>query len=160
MKTIIVILLLPLLMISGQGHAQTEHATDIYNLNKAGLGIKGYDPVSYHLGKPQKGKNSLTFQHKVVLYLFATKENRSLFEKNPSRYEPAYGGWCAWAMLEGDKVDFNPKRYKIINGKTYLFYHGLFGNTLEKWNRLSKKESEVDMIKRADKHWQRIMSEP
>lgn len=160
MKPIILILSLALLVISGQGYAQTKGATDNYNLNKAGLGIKGYDPVSYHHGKPQKGQKSLSFQYKGVPYLFATKENMSTFKKYPSAYEPAYGGWCAWAMLEGDKVDFNPKRYKIINAKTYLFYDGLFGNTLKKWNRLSIKESEAAMINRADKHWQRITSEP
>jgi YHS domain-containing protein len=160
MKTIVLILSLTLLVTSGQGHAQTERATDNYNINKAGLGIKGYDPVSYHLGKPQKGQKSLSFQYKGVPYLFATKENRNVFKLNPSAYEPAYGGWCAWAMLEGNKVDFNPKRYKIISHKTYLFYDGFFGNTLKKWNRLSLEEPEADMIKRAHEHWQRIASEP
>jgi YHS domain-containing protein len=159
MKTIISIVSLTLLVMGGPVYAQAGRPADIYNLDKAGLGIKGYDPVSYHLGKPQKGQKSLSFQYKGVPYLFATEENRAVYKSNPSAYEPAYGGWCAWAMLEGDKIDFNPKRYKIINGKTYLFYDGFFGNTLKKWNRFSKKESEADMIKRADEHWQRIISE-
>ena len=145
-----------LLAINGQAYAQTEHRADKYNLNKSGLSIKGYDPVSYHLGKPQKGLKSLSYNYNGALYLFSAQENRSLFIKNPSNYEPAFGGWCAWAMLKGDKVDIHPKRYKIISGKTYLFYDGLFGNTLKKWNRLAIQESEPELIKRADEHWQRL----
>jgi YHS domain-containing protein len=155
MKILNLILSIALLAINGQGYAQTERPIDKYNLNKSGLSIKGYDPVSYHLGEPQKGLKSLSYSYNGVRYLFGTQENRSLFEKNPSAYEPVYGGWCTWAMLKGDKVDIHPKRYKIINGKTYLFYDALFGNTLKKWNRLTLQESETEMIKRADAHWRR-----
>ena len=160
MKILILILSITLLTMNGQGYAQTERRADNYNLNKSGIGIKGYDPVSYHQGEPQEGLKSLSFNYKGVRYRLATQENRSLFEKNPSGYEPAYGGWCAWAMLKADKVDFNPKRFKIVNGKTYLFYDGLFGNTLKKWNQQALKEPENEMINRADKHWRRLNSEP
>lgn len=148
------------LLLHGQGYAQSDRRVDQYNLKKSGLGIKGYDPVSYHQDQPQKGLKSLSFNYKGVRYLFSTDENRSLFKETPSLYEPAYGGWCAWAMLEGDKVDFNPKRYKIINKRTYLFYDGLFGNTLKKWNKMAQQEPEPEMIKRADYHWRRIINTP
>ena len=75
-------------------------------------------------------------------------------------YEPAYGGWCAWAMLEGDKVDIKPKRYRVVNNKTYLFYDTFFVNTLKKWNRLASEESEANLIRRADEQWNRINSSP
>lgn len=159
MKNFILILLISLLAISGQGYVNAESHVDKYNLNKSGMSIKGFDPVSYHLGKPQKGLKSLPYSYNGVLYLFVTQENRTLFKKNPSIYEPAYGGWCAWAMLKGDKVDIHPKRYKIINGKVYLFYDGLFGNTLKKWNRLTTQESEAKMVKRADEQWRHLKSE-
>ena len=49
-----------LLTMNGQGYAQTELHADNYNLSKSGFGIKGYDPVSYHQGEPQKGLKSLS----------------------------------------------------------------------------------------------------
>jgi YHS domain-containing protein len=130
------------------------------NVDASNLGMKGYDPVSYHQGEPLKGLDSISLTYKDVRYNFVSQENRSRFETNPSMYEPAYGGWCAWAMLEGEKVDYNPQRYKIINGKTYLFYDKFFVNTLKKWNRLANEESETSLIKQADEQWNRISSGP
>ena len=72
-----------------------------YNLGKDGLAIEGYDPVAYFAeggAKPRQGKKDLEIVYASVRYRFATKENKERFEKNPTRYEPAYGGWCAYAM--------------------------------------------------------------
>lgn len=159
-QIIIVILSMTILLFNDLGFAESERRVDKLNLTKSDLSMKGYDPVSYHQGNPIKGLKSLEFQYKGVRYFFATEENRTLFEKNPSLYEPAYGGWCAWAMLTGDFVSVNLKRYKIINGKTYLFYDGLFGDTLKKWNRLSEQKTEAAMIRQANTHWQRLMNAP
>ncbi len=62
-------------------------------------------------------------------------------------------------MLDGEKVSINPKRYKIIQGKTYLFYDGLWGNTLKKWNKLTKKQTEEEMISSANNHWKKLTDE-
>ena len=75
------------------------------------------------------------------------------FSKTPEKYIPAYGGWCAWAMLEGDKVAVDPLSFKIINGKNHLYYNGFWGDTLEKWNKKATKEDEQDLIKLANKNW-------
>ena len=79
------------------------------------------------------------------------------FKANPATYLPAYGGWCAFAMLDGKKVDVNPKRFKVIDGKTYLFYDGLFGNTLKKWGQLARKDSEEKLIKKATEQWATLL---
>ena len=39
---------------------------------------------------------------------FASKENLETFLSNAEKYAPAYGGWCAYAMLDGDKVEVDP----------------------------------------------------
>ena len=77
----------------------------------------------------------------------------------PEKYLPAYGGWCAWAMLDGEKVDVNPERFKIIDGINYLYYDGFWGNTLKKWNKLAEKGSEAALVRQAGGHWQKIVSE-
>lgn len=154
-KTAILLMILFAAGIVGAADTTTKRTTH-YNLGKADLAVKGFDPVSYHLGQPRKGSKQIETSHNGLLYRFVSKANLDAFVADPAKYEPAYGGWCAWAMLEGDKVDINPKRYKIINGQTYLFYDGFFGNTLEKWNKKAEKSSEVQLVQMADQHWNKI----
>jgi YHS domain-containing protein len=127
-----------------------------FNLDKNDIAIKGYDPVSYFSKSPEKGKETITSEYKGVQYLFANKDNLQLFKTDPEKYLPAYGGWCAWAMLKGKKVDINPERFKIINNINYLFYDGFWGNTLTKWNKLAETKTEPSLIRQADDFWQKI----
>ncbi len=138
------------------GQALALQETEILNLDKAGAALSGYDPVSYHDGMPVKGKGSMYFIHNGAKYLFISKENRSRFITSPLRFAPAFGGWCAWAMLEGKKVNVDPERYKIVDGKTYLFYNSFFTDTLKKWNGLALKQSESALTGRAKNHWKKI----
>tara|TARA_Y100001949_G_C15844864_1_gene267924 strand:+ start:85 stop:528 length:444 start_codon:yes stop_codon:yes gene_type:complete len=123
------------------------------NINQEnGLGISGYDPVTYFtLGRAVEGKRSLSEVHAGVTYYFSSQESRELFKKDPAKYLPAYGGWCAYAMANGDKVKIDPETFKIIDGKLYLFYNFYFNNTLTKWNK-----DEVNLKNQADQHWSRI----
>ena len=57
-------------------------------------------------------------------YRFISQQNREEFAKNPARYEPQYGGWCAYAMgKQGEKVEVDPETFKILDGKLFLFYN-------------------------------------
>jgi len=121
-------------------------------LNRSGIAIEGYDPVSYWVQKPEKGKSDIRVTYKGVIYLFFSNENKTEFLKNPDKYEPEFGGWCAYAMGEsGDKVEIDPKRYKIINGRLNLFYNGFFGDTLKPWN-----EREGELMPKAKENWKKI----
>lgn len=120
------------------------------NIDGDQLALEGYDPVSYFSEQPKKGYPALQIRHNDVLYYFENEENRLTFSENPDKYVPAYGGWCAWAMLDGDKVEVDPLSYKIINGKNHLYYNGFWGDTLAKWNKKAAKEDEQGLIKQAD----------
>jgi YHS domain-containing protein len=110
-----------------------------YNLNEDNLAVQGYDVVSYFMGAPSKGKKANLYEYKGITYWFTTSENLELFKKQPDKFEPAYGGWCAYAMGEsGEKVKVDPKTYKIIDGRNYLFYNFYFNNTLIDWNEEEK----------------------
>lgn len=123
-----------------------------YN-DESKFGIHGYDVVSYLTeNKAIGGKENISSAYDGVIYLFSTAANKEKFIKEPLKYIPAYGGWCAYAMADGEKVDIDPKTFKIIDGKTYLFYNGLWGNTLEKWN---VKESSLKP--KADQNWEKII---
>ncbi len=123
-----------------------------YNM-ESDFGIHGYDPVSYlSVKKATEGKKEIKQSFEGVTYLFSSEENKAAFNKEPQKYIPAYGGWCAYAMAEGDKVDINPETFKIIDGKTYLYYNGVWGNTLKKWDK-----DEANLKKNADKEWVKLI---
>ncbi|MFK7760171.1 MAG: YHS domain-containing (seleno)protein [Phycisphaerales bacterium] len=129
-----------------------------WDLSKKSLAIDGYDPVAYFPeggSKPTKGKKSITLTYKGVNYRFASAANREAFEKNPSKYEPAFGGWCAWAMSKGTKTEINPKTYIIKDDRLYLFYNGLFGNTKDDW----EKGNHASLSDQADAEWKTISGE-
>ena len=115
-----------------------------------GIMAHGYDVVAYIKQEAAvKGSKDHQATHNGATYYFSSAENKSVFTENPAMYVPAYGGWCAYAMKDGEKVDVNPKTFSIIDGKVYLFYNGFWGNTLKKWN----KEG-VDTLKpQADAEW-------
>ena len=124
-----------------------------FNLKNSMLAVEGYDVVSYFQGKPQRGQKGLSYTYKGVTYRFTTPENLELFKSNPQRFEPQYGGWCAYAMgLDGSKVKIDPQTYKIVDGKLYLFYNFYFNNTLIDWNN-----NEQALQQAADTNWQKIM---
>ncbi len=120
-------------------------------LLEKGVALAGYDPVSYFQKNPIKGLKMYVFTQDGVTYQFANATNLETFKKNPSAYEPQYGGWCAYAMgKNGEKVEVNPETYKIVGGKLYLFYNRLFNNTLPDWNK-----DEANLKKKADANWEK-----
>ena len=71
-----------------------------------------------------------------VTYYFYSEENRLQFQNDPGKFEPAYGGWCAYARGNtGEKVKIDPETYKVLEGRLYLFYNFYFNNTLKTWNQ-------------------------
>ncbi len=123
-----------------------------YNLKKQ-VAIEGYDPVSYFSNTPQEGIPELKFVFKGVSYLFANQQNLVKFKASPEKYEPAYGGWCAYAMGKtGEKVKIDPETYKILDGKLYLFYNFWGNNTLTDWNM-----NEKPLKTKADQNWKKFV---
>jgi len=149
-KNTIVTLALVLIALFVQGQATLRVSQ--FNLEN-GVAIKGYDPVAYFAEhKAIKGQKEFSIVQDGVTYYFSSVANKETFIKHPMNYEPQYGGWCAYAMGEtSEKVEVDPETFKVVNGKLYLFYNGLFNNTLPKWNK-----AEVNLKMKADKNWNAI----
>ncbi|KRD07587.1 YHS domain protein [Flavobacterium sp. Root901] len=150
MKKLVVVLLI---LVSVSSFAQNEaKRVNQYNLENK-TAIQGYDPVGYfNQGKAVKGKKEISVSYQGVVYLFSSAENKNAFLKNPLKYEPQYGGWCAYAMgSAGEKVEINPETFKITDGKLYLFYNAYFNNTLKSWNK-----DENNLKSQADTNWKKI----
>ena len=107
MKSISILLTLVFAFCSGV-MAQTNSAKRVkeFNLNKT-IAISGYDPVAYFKqGKAVEGKKEYAVITEGVTYYCSSSTNKELLQKNPSAYEPHYGGWCAYAMgSSGEKVE-------------------------------------------------------
>lgn len=150
MKVSITILLLFCLS-AGYGQSETVRLKH-YNV-KSQVALEGFDPVSYFDGKPVQGKSIFSYAYKGITYRFFDHSSLTKFKTNPEKYEPAYGGWCAYAMGEnGEKVKVDPETYKIVDGKLYLFYNFWATNTLEDWNKNEKKLKEA-----GDLNWSKIV---
>jgi YHS domain-containing protein len=147
MKTLLNLIILTILTFKGFSQDANFRKKE-YLLTK-GIAISGYDPVAYFSGKPQKGKAANAYTYEGVTYQFTNATNLETFKKNPTKYEPQYGGWCAYAMGKtGEKVEIDPETYKVLNGKLYLFYHTFFSNTLPDWNK-----DENALKTKADANW-------
>ncbi len=123
-----------------------------FNLDN-GVAIKGYDPVAYFTaGEAVKGNKEIALYTSGATYYFSSAANKELFKNNTAKYQPEYGGWCAYAMgANGEKVNIDPGTFKIVNGKLFLFYNKFFNNTLKYWNK-----DEVNLKKNADINWKKI----
>ena len=85
--------------------------------------IRGYDPVAYHLLQtPTKGESRFSSEYNGATWHFANSANQSLFEKDPQRYAPQYGGYCSYAMSKGFVVSIDPDAWTIVDDKLYLNY--------------------------------------
>ncbi len=148
------LLLLNLVVVCAGSFAQnSDQRKKQFNTND-GLALQGYDAVAYFTqNKAIKGNKNFAVIYEGLLYHFTSVENKETFKKNPAKYEPEYGGWCAYAMgAKGEKVEIDPKTFKVLNGKLYLFYNKYFNNTLTDWNK-----DENNLKKKADASWQKLI---
>jgi len=143
-----------LLLFTVSAFSQNESKRIVHFNLEGKVGIQGYDPVAYFKqGKAIKGKKEIAVTYEGVTYNFSSAVTKGLFLKNPSGYEPQFGGWCAYAMGDsGEKVEINPETFKIIDGKLYLFYNAFFNNTLKSWNK-----NEVNLKNKAETNWKKIL---
>ena len=112
----------------------------------AGVALKGYDPVAYFTEhKAAMGSDQFTAQHQGATYKFESAANRDAFKANPTKYEPQYGGYCAYGIAGGHKADITPEAFSVVDGKLYLNY--------DKAVRFLWKRDIPGNIKKADQNW-------
>jgi YHS domain-containing protein len=112
----------------------TKTASGEYNSMHAGLGAKGYDVVSYFTeNKPVQGSDRYTTEFGGVKWQFSSADNLAAFKKDPAKYAPQFGGYCAWGASIGKLFDVDPvNAWKVVDGKLYLNFNGDINNTFSK----------------------------
>ena len=114
--------------------------------------LRGYDTVAYFTqGMPVEGSDDFTTQYMGAEWKFSSQEHLDLFLADPEMYAPQYGGYCAWAMSNGDTASAEPDLWTIHEGKLYLNYSRRVN---ERW--LANKE---EFIQKADVEWPKFEKE-
>ncbi len=108
----------------------------------------GHDPVAYYKrGYATPGSEDLAYVYDGARWYFANEENRETFKKNPEKYTPEYGGYCAFMMARGRAVPSNPKLWKIVDGNLYM--------NCSIQMHIAWQQNLHALIRQADEHWKR-----
>ncbi|CUH80217.1 hypothetical protein TRM7557_02778 [Tritonibacter multivorans] len=130
--------------------AEAQQAAALVNVQEEGLALGGFDAVSFHdPSGPLVGLPAFTLMWKGALWQFATAANLKTFEASPRKYEPRFGGYCAYAMAKGRLAEGSPLTWKIEDGQLY-FFHSERAEAL--WDG-----DQSQMIQSADAAWPGVL---
>jgi len=141
------ILIIAITMISSLTFGQDQKAI---NIDDSKIALQGYSPVSYlDLELAQKGKKQFKTVHKNVAYYFTSSDQKATFDKNPQKYLPQYGGFCAFGVYVGAKFRVDPNKFVVSNNKYYLFLNDLEVDAKQLWIA----ENHSKLVNTANKNW-------
>ena len=151
MKKTLLTLVTAGLSLAGAALADHESGHKVLVLkNKEGAAILGYDAVAYFTdNKPVKGNPKFQSEYDGAKYYFASADHKKLFDANPAKYAPAYGGYCGYAASIGKVRPANPLLWSIVDGQLIVQHTK---GAVELW------EKDVTGNKaKADKFWPRLV---
>lgn len=125
-------------------------ADDPVFTGRGNFAINGYDSVAYHLEmRPVKGESDFTAEWNGATWRFKNAQNRDLFQSDPERWAPKYGGYCAWAVSNNYTAKTDPEAWSIVDDRLYLNFN----------LRIRKKWSKdiPGNIERGDANWPAVL---
>ncbi len=127
-------------------------AKPVYSGGKERAAIRGYDPVAYFTeNQPVKGSKEFTLEHNGATWMFVSQSNLELFESNPEKYSPQFGGYCAYAVSKNTTASIKPQYFTVHDGKLYLNYSK---SVQKRW--LKDKDN---LIEDADENWPKVLDD-
>lgn len=131
--------------------AASAWAAEPVNTNGSPLALGGYDVVAYFTeGKPVAGQAAHETHWNGARWRFASAEHRERFLREPERFAPRYGGYCAYAVSRGYTAPVAPEAWRIVDGKLYLNYS-------KDVQTLWEREIPAN-IKKADTNWPGVLA--
>lgn len=122
----------------------------LLNLDKEGVAIQGHDPVAFFTVKaPLKGKAEFTSEFHGAKYRFHSAKHQAAFDAEPAKYEPQFGGYCAYGVSKGKLVEIDPEAFQIVEGRLLLQY--------SKGVRDDFNEDTQGNLKKADANWPKLV---
>jgi YHS domain-containing protein len=141
-KKLLVMLALALSIVASASAAEKN----LVNVDKDLIAVHGYDVVAYFTdAKPVKGTPQIQSIYKGARYYFATKEHKQMFDADPTKYVPQFGGFCAYGVSKGYNVKIEPDAWQIVDGRLLLQYDK---DVRDKFN-----EDVQGNLKKADANW-------
>jgi YHS domain-containing protein len=117
------------------------------NVDKSGVILHGYDAVAYvEQNRAVKGDPKFSSTYRTATYYFASAAHKAAFDKNPAKYAPQYGGFCAESMSRNKLVDIDPNVFFVYKGKLYVC-------STAKGAKRFNSDPETN-VKKADKNWE------
>ncbi len=146
--TIVILVMFASFMIAEEHSGNGNICTD-----DSGNAVNGFDVVAYFTqNKAVEGNENFATNYEGATFRFSSRKNLEAFKKNPEKFQPQYGGWCAYAIgAKKMKVKSNPESFQIKDGKLYLFYKGKMGDAKQMWNK-----NESGLLKSADSNWEKL----
>jgi YHS domain-containing protein len=124
------------------------------NIDNSNIALAGYSPVSYlDLGLAQRGNKEFKSEYNKVAYYFTSAEQKATFDKNPSKYLPQYGGFCAFGIYAGAKFRVDPNKFLVHDGKYYLYLNNVELDAKQLW-LAENNHSKLKGI--ADTNWNKL----
>ncbi len=89
-----------------------------------GIAINGYDPVAYFtMSKPVEGDMAYASDWEGVKMLFSSAKNKAMFDADPEKFAPKYGGYCAYAVSKGGTATTSPDAWTVHEDRLYLNFN-------------------------------------
>jgi len=108
--------------------------------------LGGYDTVAYFTeGRAIEGSSRHRTEWRGATWQFASVEHLEAFVAEPERWAPAYGGYCAYAMAQGQSAKGDPLQWTIVGKRLFVNYDAAV-------KALWRKDPET-FIGQADGHW-------
>ncbi len=84
--------------------------------------LKGADVVAYFTqGRYQQGQPGIKSVYEGVTFRFASAEHKALFDAQPAKYLPQFGGYCANGIAYGIPWGGDADTWRVIDGRLYIF---------------------------------------
>ncbi len=121
-------------------------AKDLLNVDSNGVAIQGYDPVAFFTdNRPVKGNAQFQSEYHGAKYYFASAEHKTVFDKEPTKFEPQFGGFCAYGASRGNKAPVKIEAWQIVDGRLLMQYD------LDVKNSFNKDQA--GNLRKADQNW-------
>jgi len=126
--------------------ARFATAGEAINVDPNGLALQGYDPIGYFTdSKPIKGDPKFAASYKGGTYHFVSAEHKKMFESDPAKYAPQFGGFCGYAASINKLAPIEVEYFQVLHGRLVLQHN-------EKAWKLWHEDVEGN-LKKADANW-------
>ena len=146
--------------VNAQKPAKSTDGMYTLNLDENGCILRGYDVVAMFTmpDKTIKGSSQFESVYQGAKYWFVSTENKKLFDADPAKYAPLYGGFCAVAVTEGNLRPVQVWTHEITNGHLVVNHNAkakaLWDNNSKKrlkkaqanWPTVNQKEAKYDIL--------------